>query len=205
MELLDTYDEFGNYLGTEDRKIVHQNALWHKTVHCWLYDQLGNVFFQIREDSKTLYTTASGHLKAGESIREGFAREIFEEIGISIEASDANLVGVVPFVMDKPMKDGSIFRDRVFANVYVDLYEGNYHDFHFDQNEVVGLVLVNAKEALHLFENEKGTIQGKVITENEIVERNIDFQEFLVNEHETALQKYGEILKKVIELTENEN
>ena len=34
-----------------------------------------------------------------------------------------------------------------------------------------------------------------------MIKRPIDFKEFLVNEGETALEKYGEVLKKVIELT----
>ncbi len=205
MELLDIYDEQGNPIGTAERDVVHRDALWHKTVHCWLYDKSGNVFFQIRKDAGKLYTTASGHLRAGESISEGFAREIQEEIGICIDASDATLVSVVPFIMDKPMKDGSVFRDRAFANVYVDLYEGNYEDFCFDPEEVSGLVLVNAKETLSLLEKEQGSILGTVITKEnndiQIQKREIDFSEFLVNAHETAIGKYGDILKKVIELT----
>lgn len=41
IEYLDIYDENGNLLGKENRDIVHKNALWHKTVHCWLYDNDG--------------------------------------------------------------------------------------------------------------------------------------------------------------------
>ncbi len=202
MEYLDIYDENGNYLGTEQRDIVHKKALWHKTVHCWLYDQSGNVFFQIRKDTGTLYTTASGHLKAGESISEGFAREIYEEIGVKIDASDAEMVGVIPFIMDKEMKDGSYFRDRAFSNIYVDLYEGNYADFSMDQDEVIGLVLVNAKEVLSLFQKESGSVRGIIIhLDHTQEERDINFAEFLVNPGETAMSKYGEILKKVISLT----
>lgn len=207
MEYLDIYDEQGNCIGKEERSIVHRDALWHKTIHCWLYDREGKVFFQIRKEEGTLYTTASGHLRAGETIEEGFAREIKEEIGIDIDSSDAQLVGVVPFVMDKPMKDGSIFRDRVFANVYVDLYEGDYSDFLFDPEEVSGLVLVNARDTLSLFEKEDGTVLGKVIqmTQNgtTIQERPIDFSEFLVNAHETAMGKYGDILRKIVDLTKS--
>ena len=70
MELLDIYDEEGNHLGTEDRKVVHRDALWHKTVHAWLYDKEGNVYFQIRADEGTLYTTASGHLQAGDTVED---------------------------------------------------------------------------------------------------------------------------------------
>ena len=33
MEYLDIYDENGNYIGKEDRNVVHKDALWHNTVH----------------------------------------------------------------------------------------------------------------------------------------------------------------------------
>jgi len=81
MEYLDIYDENGNYLGKEERGIVHKNALWHKTVHCWLYDLDGNIYFQIRKDKGKLYTTASGHVLAGETVQEAFGREVKEELG----------------------------------------------------------------------------------------------------------------------------
>ena len=144
MEYLDIYDENGKFLGTEERGVVHSKGLWHKTVHCWLYDRDGNVFFQRRSDRGTLYTRSSGHLSAKESVTEAFQREIKEEIGLDIDASDATKVGVVPFQMDRVKEDGSIFKDRAFANVYFDLYEGNYEDFHMDENEVSGIVIVSA-------------------------------------------------------------
>ncbi len=97
MEKLDIYNENGEFIGTEERDVVHEKGLWHKTVHCWLYDKEGNVFFQKRKDRGTLYTTASGHLSAGESVTEAFQREIKEEIGLNIDANDATLVNVVPF------------------------------------------------------------------------------------------------------------
>lgn len=45
MEYLDIYDEDKNYLGKEERNIVHEKALWHNTVHCWLYNKNGNIYF----------------------------------------------------------------------------------------------------------------------------------------------------------------
>jgi len=122
-----------------------------------------NVFFQRRSDRHTLYTTASGHLMAGETIAQGFNREIKEEIGINVDASDATLVEVVPFKMDRIKNDGSVFRDRAFANVYIDLYEGDLKDFKMDTEELSGIGIVNAKEVLELFQKETGTITGKII------------------------------------------
>ena len=202
MEYLDIYDEQGNFLGTEERSVVHTKGLWHKTVHCWLYDKEGNIFFQRRADRGTLYTTSSGHLSAGESFTEAFQREIKEEIGLDIDASDATHVNVVPFQMDRIKEDGSVFRDRAFANVYVDLYEGDYKDFHMDESEVSGIVIVNAKDALELFQKEEGTLLGKEISvNNEVTKREIRLTEFLVNDGETFIEKYGDVLRKIIELT----
>lgn len=205
MEYLDTYDENKKYLGRQSRDYVHENALWHNTIHCWLYDKQGNIYFQIRTDSKTFYTTASGHVSAGETIKEAFGREIREEIGIDIEHTNATLVDVVMYRLDKTKPDGTIFRDRAFANVYVCEFNEDINSFNFDPNELDGLVKVNAKEALELLKNEDGDIQAEVITNKNgagIVEnKRVYFKDFLVNEHETAIEKYGAILDKVIELT----
>ncbi len=208
MELLDIYDENQNFIGTEDRSIVHRDALWHKTIHCWLYNKEGCVFFQRRAEEGKLYTTASGHIQAGETVKEGFGREIKEEIGCTIDYEKAELVDVVKFVMDRENKDGTMFRDRVFSNVYVCRFDDNIDKFNFDEKEVSALVLVKASDALDLFEKEKGKIKGQEITydksENKIKDVTVDFKDFLVNEGETAMEKYGDVLKKVIEILKGE-
>lgn len=209
MEYLDIYDEEGNYIGKEDRNIVHRDALWHNTVHCWLYDREGNIYFQIRKDEQKLYTTASGHVKAGETIKEGFGREIEEEIGIKLDYNKAEFVNVYKFIMDKEKKDGSIFKDRAFSNVYVCIFNGNYNDFNFDESEISGLVKVSAKQTLELLKKEVGKVESVIITKendnNVVRKQDIPFEKFLVNKGETAIGKYGVVLNKVIELTTYEN
>ncbi len=200
MEYLDIYDENGKYLGKEERSIGHRDALWHKTVHCWLYDEEGNIYFQIRKDKEKLYTTASGHVQAGETVKEAFGREVKEEIGVDICYETATLVNVVPFKLDR--EDG--FRDRAFANVYVCIYEGKEEDFHYDKEELLGLVRVNADETLELLKKGKGSIPGRVIkkdNETEVEEQEISFTDFLVNKGEDALSKYQSVLEKVISLS----
>lgn len=205
MEYLDIYDEERNYLGKENRNIVHRDALWHNTVHCWLYDNAGNIYFQIRKDEEKLYTTASGHVLAGETIKEAFGREIKEEIGIQVDYEKAEFVNIYKFIMDKEKKDGTIFRDRAFSNVYVCIFEGKIEEFNFDEEEVLGLVKVNAKETLKLLKEEQGSINGTTIKKHQDTniaeQKEIKFQDFLVNKGETAITKYGDVLNKVIELT----
>ncbi len=203
MEYLDIYDEEGNFLGKEDRRVVHQKGLWHKTVHCWLYDTAGNIYFQIRKDKGKMYTTASGHVKAGETVKEAFGREVKEEIGYAIDYEKAQLVEVVNFKMDRPESDGSIFKDRAFANVYACLFMGNLTELNFQEEEISGIVKINAEATLNLLKNESGTIEceesykenGQVL----VRPRTVKFSDFLVNPEEIALQKYGNVLEFVIQ------
>lgn len=202
MEYLDTYDENQNFLGAVERNIVHRDALWHNTVHCWLYDQEGNVYFQIRSDKKKLYTTASGHVKAGETIKEAFGREIAEEIGYTIDYEKAELIKVVKFTMDREEEDGSIFRDRAFANVYACQFDDEFIKLNFDEEELAGIVRMDAQKALEIVTNEQGQVAGeKVFKKNHEImtkKENITFEDFLVNKGETAIGKYGEVLNFII-------
>lgn len=204
MEYLDYYDEDGNYLGFKTRDEVHKEGLWHNTVHCWLYGMDGSVYFQIRSSSHKFYTTVSGHVLKGETIQEAFRREIKEEIGLNIDSSDATLVDIVPWRMDK-MKNGSLFIDRAKANVYVDLFEGNIDNFKFDPNEVLGVVKVKAKNALELFKKGKGEIPAIIITtkDNKNIKENrmVTIDDFLVMKDENAYDKYKDVLNKIIEIT----
>ena len=208
MEYLDIYDDNGNYIGKEDRNVVHRDALWHKTVHCWLFDKDGYVYFQIRKDEGTLYTTASGHIQAGETVEEGFAREIFEEIGYKVDYKKAVKLDEFKFTLDKVKKDGSIFKDRAIANIYAFEFDDDIAKFNFDPNELDGLVKVKAEDALELFKVEDGEIDGFEIKFNGVTniqaEKRVKFEDFLVNIGETALGKYGDVLTGIINLLNGE-
>lgn len=202
MEYLDIYDANGTYIGKEERKIVHEKALWHKTVHCWLYDLEGNVYFQIRKDKNKLYTTASGHVQAGETVEEAFGREIKEELGYAIDYEKAEFISVVKFIMDREEKDGSSFRDRAFANTYACVFDGDLKKLNFQEEELNGIVKINAQKTLEVITKEKGSISAlqSLKTENRIESKEvmIDFTDFLVNPNENAFEKYGEVLNFVI-------
>ena len=208
MEFLDIYNENGEHIGKEERLKVHERGLWHKTVHCWLFDKAGYVYFQIRHDEKTLYTTASGHIMAGETVEQGFAREIREEIGYEVPYTKAIHLETFKFYLDKVKKDGTEFHDRVFANIYTCEFDGDISKFKYDPNELDGLVKVKADEALALFEKEEGQIDGFLIESRDgkmIMEpKKVDFSEFLVNKGETALGKYGNVLKGIIKILKGE-
>ena len=208
-ELLDTYNyQTGEFIAAIDRDIVHRDALWHKTVHCWLYDKVGQVYFQMRQDEPNgnLYVTASGHLRAGESVEAGFTREIKEEIGLSLLASDATESQVREYVVDRERPDGSLYRDRAWSNVFFYQYDGPDADFQFDTTELAGLVKIDATAALQLIRGEVDSVNAVSIQpakngKNQTRPFVVKASDFLVCPGEDAETKYGYILETVARLT----
>lgn len=206
-EYLDYFDENGNYLGYELRNVIHEKGLWHKTVQNWLYTHDGKVLFQIRKDEKKFYTTSSGHVRKGESVEEAFNREMNEEIGLTFDIKKAEMIELVTWVKDMTKKDGTIWKDRAKSSFFIVPYEGDYTDFSFDPEEVLGVGVFDAKKLLEMFENNSGSIDALIITsENGKLsreERTVTLDEFLVLKDETALEKYGNVLKNIIRVCEN--
>jgi isopentenyldiphosphate isomerase len=199
MEKLDVYDEYMNKIGTEYRDTVHQNGLWHKTVHCWMYDDAGNVYFQIRADSGKLYTTASGHLLAGETVRDAFRREIFEEIGVDTDVSNAVALEVVFWRQDKPAKQ---WFDRAFAHVYINNLPSDFTNFHFQPGEVSGLVRINARDCFDLLLGQKTSVRATKFAMDGVSDIDVTKSDFLAAPNENVIIKYGYILQSIIQISD---
>lgn len=197
MEYLDVYNENHEMIGTYPRDEVHEKGMWHNTIHCWLYDNDGNAYFQVRSDANKLYTTASGHVQAGETLKEAFGREVSEEIGIDVLYEKAELLNVVTWKMDKE-KNGKLIKDRAFANVYLLKLDNTNLRFDFSDHEVCGIAIVNANETLEMFEEKISSVSGTFINnKNEKVERDFINEDFLLMPGETLIQKYGDILNAI--------
>ena len=193
-EMLDFYDKDMKFIGVESRENVHKNGLWHKTVHCWLYDENGNIYFQIRTDTGTLYTTASGHIQSGESIDDALKREIMEEVGMPIDITKKELLAVDVWTMHSE-KNGIKKQDNVFANVYMCRIDDPTPKFHCDEAEVSGVVRVNAADTLNLFLGKCDNVIGTLFDNNGVHDITITPDKFLVCSGEIAILKYGRQLK----------
>lgn len=197
MEYLDVYNENHEMIGTYPRDEVHEKGMWHNTIHCWLYDNDGNAYFQVRSDANKLYTTASGHVQAGETLKEAFGREVSEEIGIDVLYEKAELLNVVTWKMDKE-KNGKLIKDRAFANVYLLKLDNTNLKFDFSNHEVCGLAIINANETLEMFEEKISSVNGTFINnKNEKFECDFINEDFLLMPGETLIQKYGDILNAI--------
>ncbi len=148
LELLDYFDEKGFYLGKTDRTTIHQQGLWHKTFHCWIFDDKQNVLFQLRSHDNFTYPnqldiSAAGHIKSGEDISDGM-RELKEELGIDVPFS--RLISLGEVVID------SNLQNKEFVYIYLLRQNQKLKDYKLQRSELDGVFSLNVDRALALFE-----------------------------------------------------
>lgn len=160
-ELLDYFDSKMNYLGTEDRKIIHQKGLWHQTFHCWIIREEKNkkyVVVQIRDEKKEtapnkIDITAAGHMKHGETKEDGF-RELHEELGLNGVAEDAKYLGI-----RITASESSSIINKEFAHVYLLQDNTDLAAYSLQEEEVSGILQIEISDGLKLFSGEIGQIK----------------------------------------------
>lgn len=88
-EHIDIVDDNGKILKSVPRSYIYQNKPLHRTVHILIKDTKGNILLQKRSAEKDFAplwwsSSAGGHIKAGETYEQAAARELEEELGITI-------------------------------------------------------------------------------------------------------------------------
>lgn len=86
-ELLDVVNDADAVTGQAMRSLVHQQGLWHRGVHVFLFNKRGDMLIQKRSADRTnspslLDCSVSEHVKAGESYLEAAVRGLKEEMGV---------------------------------------------------------------------------------------------------------------------------
>lgn len=176
-------------LPATDRDKVHQEGIWHKTSHVWLYDSEGFVYFQVRADADKLYTSASGHVMGKEDPRDAAARETKEELGIDIRKDNLELIEIDQWKFDNEKK-----HDHAFAHIFLYKIEKGFADFKPDPNEVSGIVKIKAGDLLGYllglpFKGDQFDVNGNKLKHN---------KDLLLMDGELSIIKYGRILYAVI-------
>lgn len=165
-EMLDIYDDQMNWLGTKERGAVHRDGDWHRVFHCWIAyrDTDGCDYLVVqRRGSNTptfpdaLDITAAGHYQAGETIRDG-VREVREELGIDVDFDKLISLGVHISVG----RYNNLI-DRQFADVFLYIYNQDIADYHYQVEEVAGLLVLPVDEGLAMFAGERATITARAV------------------------------------------
>jgi isopentenyldiphosphate isomerase len=98
-ELIDILTEEGEKTGkTALKSEAHKNGWFHATVHIWLFTSDEKILLQKRALTKKVFPglwdiSVAGHIGAGESILSSAKREVFEEIGLTIQEVDLIKIG----------------------------------------------------------------------------------------------------------------
>lgn len=192
-ELLHCCDENLNTIESADRDIVHKEGIWHKTSHVWLYDDEGFVYFQVRTDADKLYTSASGHVMAGEEPINTAYRETAEELGFQLDPRKLELIEVDAWKLDTEVK-----HDHAFAYIYLYKIPVNYNAFSVNPGEVSNIVKIKAKDLLGYllalpFECEQFDVQNNKLKKN---------KDLLLMDGEISVLKYGRILDAIRKRTD---
>lgn len=186
-ELLDIYDEYQVHIGVKERAAVHREGDWHKVFHCWVIyrgdDGLDYVVMQKRGPDKDTFPnlldiTAAGHYQAGEDIGDGI-REVQEELGISVSFDD-----LVPLGQHIGVTNYIKLIDRQFCDVFLLVHPQDIRDYHYQKEELDGLVVFSIADGLKLFNGEVDSILVKAtgfgvdelnVSETDFVPRTDDY------------------------------
>ncbi len=90
-EVFDLVDRDDRVIGQVRRGEAHGNpALMHRSVQVLIFDDAGCVLLQLRSRTKDLYpgvycASASGHVQSGDDYATTAARELREELGVSVQ------------------------------------------------------------------------------------------------------------------------
>ena len=97
-EMFDVLDENGVPTGqTVERKQAHIDGTWHRAVLIFVVNNKNKVLLQKRSMTKSKWSgrwcaTAGGHVESGDIGLYAVMRELEEEIGISVRASDVRYI-----------------------------------------------------------------------------------------------------------------
>lgn len=152
-EMLTTYDEQFVKTGVKSRDAIHRDGDWHETFHCWFIEvnEEGEyIYFQKRSLTKKDFPgkydiSAAGHIEEGEEVLAAGLREIEEELGLVVKASDLIYKGFV-----KEFLRTQNFLDREICHLYFFILKEKL-TFHVTE-EVDSLVKVKIEDFISLFE-----------------------------------------------------
>ena len=147
-EYLDIWNSDGQPTGQSCLKDeAHQNGWFHPTVHIWFYNATPALLLQKRSLTKDTFpgfwdVSVAGHVSAGESILDGAIREVKEEIGLDIIASDLKPLDIRKNT--NRFKNGII--DCEFQHVFLVKLEIPVSQLHIQETEVDAVRLFSFEE-----------------------------------------------------------
>ena len=163
MELIDVLDENGIKTGQVlPRDEVHKKGLWHRAIVVAIVNEKNEILVQQRALDKEKNAgmwdiSAAGHISSGQDSLMAAAREISEEVsvslGYSVEVKDFRFM----FSFRKEQKFSDDFMERQFYDFFILRQNGlNENNIRYQQSEVNAIRFVTITELNEM--REKGLL-----------------------------------------------
>jgi isopentenyl-diphosphate Delta-isomerase len=159
MEYVDVLTADGQATGQRVlRGVAHSQGIWHRTVHVWVRNRSGELLFQRRSLDKETFPdfwdiSAAGHLSAGDVIRDAAVREMYEELGVSIEPEALRFL----FDMRGSYKSSDgLIQDNEFSGVYLCMAPVEADELVLDPKEVSAAMYYSIPEVKRLLNEKSG-------------------------------------------------
>ncbi|HSE17594.1 MAG TPA: NUDIX domain-containing protein [Pyrinomonadaceae bacterium] len=139
-ELIDVIDDLGRPTGmVKTRSQIHRDGDIHRAVHVWFVNSRGEVLFQKRSGDTELEPgkwdiSCAGHVRSGQTSVDSAISEVFEELGVRIDANDLTFVFAYPQTFNPP---GLFIRQLV--DVYLVHSDVRVADLKMPTSEVSGV------------------------------------------------------------------
>lgn len=142
-ELIDILTPDGKPTGKAALKSeAHKNGWFHATVHIWLFTSDGKILLQKRALNKKVFPglwdiSVAGHIGAGEKILSAAKREVFEEIGLTLE--DKELIKIGTRIHQVTHKNG--IQDNEHHHIFIAELKVPVSELKIQKEEVAGIKL----------------------------------------------------------------
>ena len=150
-ELIDIFDENGNYIKKEMKSVAHSKGHWHKSIHAYLVNDKKEIVIQKRSANKDFYPSIwdvsfAGHVGAGESTKSSAIRECQEELGICLSENE------IEYLFTNPEK---LHYGNVISNEFVDVFlcKKNFNKIVKQDEEIDDVKVIKLEEFISMIEN----------------------------------------------------
>lgn len=145
-EILFIVDQNNMPLEPQLRAVAHRDRLWHRTTGIWVINNKLQILCQKRsllKDIKPGFWEAffGGHVAPGQEYLENAVKELNEELGVSVNATD--MIPYKVFKSDKPTH-------AEFQQVFACKINGDIDSFEFEKEEADQLKWIELEEVKNI-------------------------------------------------------